>query len=242
MKWLTWRDQTIQLDHAVELLGLLHETDRLTEDAMPRPRFQNLPEEKRRRILNAAGQDLAAHGYAGTSLNRILEQAGVSKGAAYYYFDSKDDLIGAVFQDLFERLMVEAKLDLSSLTAESFWSSLADLSRRFLESAAAEPWVLQAAKAIWALPTEARASLELSDAVREIRKWLERLLRRGRDLGVIRSDLPDELLLTMAMAMDEAADRWIAMHWEELGEAGVARLTPKIFSMWQRILAPVEES
>lgn len=205
---------------------------------MPRSRFHRLPDDKRRRILDAAGKELAAHGYAGTSLNRILEQAGLSKGAAYYYFDNKDDLIGTVFLDLFQRLLRNANLDFDTLTAEEFWPTLAGISHRFLESAASEPWILPAARAIWALPKEARTSLELSEAVREMNGWLERLLRRGREVGVVRNDVPEGLLLAILLAWDEAGDRWMAEHWEELGEAGVEELTGKLFGMMRRMVAP----
>ncbi len=205
---------------------------------MPRPRFQRLPEDKRRRILDAAGRELAARGYVGTSLNRILEQAGLSKGAAYYYFDNKDDLIGTVFLDLFERLLRDARLDFDTLTAEEFWTSLADLSRRFVESAGSEPWVLAAVRAIWALPKEARASLELSEAVRVMTGWLERLVRRGREVGVIRRDVPEGLLLAVLLAWDEAADRWLAEHWDELGKEEAEALTAKLLGMMRRMVAP----
>ena len=56
---------------------------------MPRPRFQKLAEEKRHHLLETAAKAFAAHGYEGASLNQILEQAGISKGATYYYFDDK---------------------------------------------------------------------------------------------------------------------------------------------------------
>ena len=59
---------------------------------MPRPRFARLTAAKRERIMEAAAKEFAAHGYEGATLNRILVEAGISKGAAYYYFDDKADL------------------------------------------------------------------------------------------------------------------------------------------------------
>ena len=49
---------------------------------MPRPRFNKLSAEKRECILEAAAKEFAAHGYDGASLNRILDETGISKGAA----------------------------------------------------------------------------------------------------------------------------------------------------------------
>ena len=56
---------------------------------MPRPRFEKLSAEKREQILETAAKAFAAHGYDGASLNQILADADISKGAAYYYFDNK---------------------------------------------------------------------------------------------------------------------------------------------------------
>jgi AcrR family transcriptional regulator len=207
---------------------------------MPRPRFRKLPEEKRRRILDAAGLELADHGYSGASLNRILDHAGVSKGAAYYYFDNKDDLISAVFLDLFEKMLEQAELDTQTLTAENFWPSLIRLRIDFLHNSSSEPWVMGAIKAIWTMPQEARTSPELSEAVRVMTDWLERLLKQGRHLGVVRDDLPEGLLFALVLALDEASDRWIAQHWEELGDDGVVALSAKMFDMIQALLAPEE--
>ena len=63
---------------------------------MPRPRFENLPLAKRRRILETAALEFATRGFDAASLNRIIRSARISKGAAYYYFDDKADLYTAV--------------------------------------------------------------------------------------------------------------------------------------------------
>ena len=59
---------------------------------MARPRFQNLDQETRNHILETAAEEFAAQGFDGTSLNRLIESLGISKGSFYYYFDDKADL------------------------------------------------------------------------------------------------------------------------------------------------------
>lgn len=74
------------------------------------------------RILNAAYQEFAEHGYAQASTNRIVKEASIGKGMLFYYFKSKKDLfiylfdyatevIGKIFEeidfnetDIFKRL------------------------------------------------------------------------------------------------------------------------------------------
>jgi AcrR family transcriptional regulator len=66
----------------------------------------------RQRILDAAAQVIADHGYAAGTTNRIAERAGMSIGSLYQYFPNKDavlralmDLhVGAGVQLLTERL------------------------------------------------------------------------------------------------------------------------------------------
>ncbi|MCU0665008.1 MAG: TetR/AcrR family transcriptional regulator, partial [Myxococcota bacterium] len=192
-------------------------------------------------ILEAAAKEMGAHGYSGASLNRILEQAGLSKGAAYYYFDNKDDLLATMFVYLWQRLLLEAKLDLSELTAQDYWSSLFGLTERFMSSVKDEPWLLAAVKAIWSLPQGSRTQGPLAEVFSTVAGWLADILRRGRELGLVRRDLPEGLLLGLILALDEAADRWMSEHWDEFDAAELQRISATLFEMWTRMLAPRPE-
>jgi len=59
---------------------------------MPKGTFSNLPEVKRRRIIDAALEEFSANSYGRASLTRITRQAGIAKGSMYQYFDDKFDL------------------------------------------------------------------------------------------------------------------------------------------------------
>lgn len=51
------------------------------------------------RLVVAARNRFALHGFAATSLDDILEQAGMTRGALYHHFESKTDLFRAVVED-----------------------------------------------------------------------------------------------------------------------------------------------
>src|SRR5690349_25166374 len=55
----------------------------------PKATFQNLPEEKRRRIVDLAVEEFSEHPYRQASLSRIVTRAGIAKGSIYQYFDDK---------------------------------------------------------------------------------------------------------------------------------------------------------
>jgi AcrR family transcriptional regulator len=59
---------------------------------MPKPTFFNLPEDKRRTIIDAATDEFAAYGLENASTNRIVANSGISKGSFYQYFEDKQDV------------------------------------------------------------------------------------------------------------------------------------------------------
>lgn len=70
---------------------------------MPKQTFLNLPEEKRRAVVNAAIGEFADYGFEASSINRIVANSGISKGSFYQYFEDKMD----VFRYLMDMLARE---------------------------------------------------------------------------------------------------------------------------------------
>lgn len=60
--------------------------------------------ESAQRVLDAALQLFAEHGFEGTSLQQIADRLGVTKAAVYYHFRSKDDLLAALVGPAFDEL------------------------------------------------------------------------------------------------------------------------------------------
>ncbi len=57
------------------------------------------PEPSRKQLMVAAIDCFARHGYQGTSIDRIAHEAGVTKGAVYYHFRDKEELLFAAVKD-----------------------------------------------------------------------------------------------------------------------------------------------
>lgn len=62
-------------------------------------------DETRGRILDAALQLIADHGFAATSTREISERLGFTKAALYYHFRTKDDLLAAIVQPAMDELV-----------------------------------------------------------------------------------------------------------------------------------------
>jgi AcrR family transcriptional regulator len=205
---------------------------------MPRPRFRNLSEEKRERILEAAAREFAAHGYDGASLNKILDEAGISKGAAYYYFDDKADLYATTVLHYSQELMAALRYDVDRLTAASYWDEVAALYRQQFTIYAKRPWVFGVAKAGGSSSLEMLEQGPLADVWEQAQFLLVQLLRRGRELGVVRDDLPEDLMLSLVVAVDDAHDRWLYAHWSELSPAELEEAANRIANALRRLLTP----
>ncbi len=52
----------------------------------------------RSNIVSSASRSFHRHGFARASLSDIIEEAGVTKGALYFHFESKEDVAGAVLE------------------------------------------------------------------------------------------------------------------------------------------------
>ncbi|MGD1952790.1 MAG: TetR/AcrR family transcriptional regulator [Leptolyngbyaceae cyanobacterium] len=60
-------------------------------------------EKTKQRILDAAHELVMGHGLSGTSIDRVLEKAKITKGAFFYHFKTKADLAQALVQRYADR-------------------------------------------------------------------------------------------------------------------------------------------
>jgi AcrR family transcriptional regulator len=62
------------------------------------PKFSRRPEDRPTEILDAALKRFAANGFAGTKMEQVAADAGVTAGTIYRYFPSKEALVGALVE------------------------------------------------------------------------------------------------------------------------------------------------
>jgi AcrR family transcriptional regulator len=71
--------------------------------------LQARAEATRRRILDSAVDLFGVLGYGETGLADVLQRAGVSKGAFYYHFDSKEGVATAIIEEFSEKIQQSAR-------------------------------------------------------------------------------------------------------------------------------------
>ena len=83
----------------------------------------NVSKERKSQILDAAEIVFAQKGFDNARMEDIAHETGLSKATLYLYYNSKDDLIVAILDRIFQRDFTEMEnLDVTQVTAvESFW-------------------------------------------------------------------------------------------------------------------------
>jgi AcrR family transcriptional regulator len=84
----------------------------------------------REKLLDAATRVFARRGFAAASLDEVAEEAGLTKGAVYSQFGSKDDLVIALFE---ERLDTQTRRIATDVDASLDIAEQAEAAGRMLE-------------------------------------------------------------------------------------------------------------
>ncbi len=203
---------------------------------MPRPRFERLKPEKRERILEAAAKAFAAAGFEQASMNQILDEAGISKGAAYYYFDDKADLYVSTIQYYLATLVDTIDLSVDELTAENYWPRLKALYLSQLFSSNERPWVMGVIKSATRVSPDVLSSSNIPTYITYFEDGIAALLSKGQELGLIRTDLPQSLLIRVFTAVDDAADNWFLAKRDELDPSQVEPIALQVYETLKRVV------
>lgn len=146
---------------------------------------------RKREIALAALDIFAKYGFEGTSISRVAEAAGISKGSVYLYFNSKIDLIVAAAEawvvGIEERFAPLSDADQDPLTR--LRTLFRESTRAFLN----DPRMIMLFLGIVQIALRDRALLERLDVVKKvsapIRKAICEILSDGVAQGVFRSEV-----------------------------------------------------
>lgn len=194
---------------------------------MARPALPVDPSSERD-LLFAAAQIFARDGYQAASLNEILQAAGWAKSSLYHYYDSKKGLHDHVVSVLRARLGDGLTLpQVASLTATDFWPAMARLLDD-LGRAAAEHPETRSLGLMYHRDDSAEPDSALQGLRTDVADWLHRAMRQGLTLGLIRTDIPADLVVKLTVAVLGVLDRWAldrSLHSPGGADAGRLSLT-----------------
>lgn len=179
--------------------------------------FQQLRDDRRELILQAASQVFARKGLATTKIADVAAAAGVSYGLVYHYFRTKD----AVFAALVERAAQSTEALAHMILAQPLtaWGRLEWTVQVMLVGLQQQPeafMITLEAVTREEVPAESRQRLERSSGL--LRDVLGGLLREGQAAGLVCPGDPEQLITTFlscihGLAITLLAERKVPAHF-----------------------------
>jgi TetR/AcrR family transcriptional regulator, fatty acid metabolism regulator protein len=162
-------------------------------------------EDKRRQLLDAAVRVFARKGFHASRVGDIAEEAGVAHGLLYHYFDSKDELLEAIFRENWSVLVTRiASVEESDEPAAD---QLRHIAAIVLRTWLHLPDVVRVVVREFGRSPEVAARLgELARPIEAI----ERVIARGIASGEFRSDIEPRFAATVVYgSIDELLTAWV---------------------------------
>lgn len=162
---------------------------------------------KRERILRAAIDVFAEHGYFNAKVAQIAKAAGVADGTIYLYFDGKEDLLTSIFRE-------HARSSLTALDQQLANVNRADERLRIAVRQHLETFGRDRALAV-VFQVELRHSLKFMSLLsqQEVADYLgtiRRIVEQGQEDGVFRRNIHPQLVAKSVFGvLDEMVTSWI---------------------------------
>ena len=153
---------------------------------------------RRERIISAATQEFARHGFAGARVDRIAAAAGVNKQLLFHYFGSKGGLHLAALKSLLERPAPPAQPSKAPV------ERLRDLSTQLATTLESHPALLAI---LASQPSDQEAVAMTGDWLERTKGQARQILQDGQRSGYVRDDVELE---TVAEVVVGATLGWIA--------------------------------
>lgn len=147
----------------------------------PRP---DVSEERRAQILEAAIAVFARLGFQQSRMEDIAHQAGLSKGALYLYYKSKDAVIGALLKYFFTQEFRRLQSFVEAERQEPVSEQIMLLTRQLTEAMKWMERLMPIAFEFYALAGRDKETRQfLQGYFKDFRETLARLIRRGIERG-----------------------------------------------------------
>jgi AcrR family transcriptional regulator len=171
----------------------------------PRP---NVSDERKSQIINAAEGVFTQKGFDEARMDDIAEETGLSKGTLYLYFKSKDDLIIAILDRMFQREFKQFEnLNLDEQSAvETIWKITDLLATDILRMLRVIPIVYQ----FLALAFRNKyVQAALKQYLNHYLEMLIPIIQRGIDSGEFRNVDARETAIAMGAVMEGTLLLWV---------------------------------
>ncbi|WP_421743623.1 TetR/AcrR family transcriptional regulator [Cellulomonas sp.] len=156
-------------------------------------------------ITRAAVDLFSTQGYANTSVQQIVEAAGVTKGAMYHYFESKDDLLFSIYERMLtlQTNHLEEIVGRGAPTAQTLHDVCVDVVETSIDFLPEGTVFFRSVHML----SEPRQK-EVTRRRRQYHDVFAGLIERGQEEGLYRTDIPRAVLVAHFFADVHYLSNW----------------------------------
>jgi len=192
----------------------------------PRP---DVSDERKTQILEAAMTVFARQGFDQARMDDIAQEVGLSKGALYLYYKSKDAIISAILQFFFSRAIKKLQDFLESEEQPSVREQLLRLNQYYIAEMKCMMSPLPLSFEFYAAAARQKTVRQfLKEYFKDYREVLAALVQRGIDRSEFRPVQANSVAITIAALYEDLALLWIvdpeATQWEQTGQSSLLLL------------------
>jgi AcrR family transcriptional regulator len=189
----------------------------------------DVSEERRIQILEAAMAVFARQGFDQARMDDIAREVGLSKGALYLYYKSKDAIISAILQFFFSRAMKKLQGFLESEEQPTVRDQLLRLNQYYVAEMKWMVSLLPLSFEFYAVAARQKSVRQfLKRYFKDYREVLAALVQRGIDRGEFRPIRAEHVAIAIAALYEGLALLWMvdphATRWEQTGESSLLLL------------------
>jgi len=193
--------------------------------------LENIPDDKRERIITAAIKEFANKGYEKASTNAITTEAGIAKGLLFHYFGSKKKLFLHLVQYALDIALEHYQQNLPQLSPD-FADRLVELGMEKLSFYRQHPELSQFVTAAFMDPPKEIAT-ELKVLEQKLRTQNSGLMMKDLDLSGLRDDIDKKKAMELiTLALEGLGNKYKAKYRDSPG---------KIMEEFDQIFAEMKE-
>jgi AcrR family transcriptional regulator len=148
---------------------------------------QTRGERSRRELTEVAIDCFSQHGFQGTSIDRIARLAGVTKGAIYYHFRDKEELILAAVTDRVAAFESRVQKACEGVDPPEALRCVAEVCIRHAVRGDHPRFAIKLM--VESIDTNPRVAEEMRGMLRRFRAFLRNIVRDGQERGLLRADV-----------------------------------------------------
>jgi TetR/AcrR family transcriptional regulator len=176
------------------------------------PRYDRLEPTVKQRIFDSALKEFGRFGFWASSMNRLVEGAGISKGALFKYFGTKSGLFGFIYNSTLDDVKELLRDVRDSTRDEPFFIRLEKIITAGLQFTTDKPLSAAVYYRVIYTGDAPHGNRILGEVQDTSRKFLRSIIEDGISKGELREDLdPDRT----AFILQSVLDRFLQAHYLE---------------------------